>query len=198
LYGFGWIDVVKLIVGLGNPGPKYVGTRHNVGFDVVDVLARRCGAAMTTEKFHAWFGRGDLHGEPVVLLKPTTMMNRSGQAVSAAGRFYRLELTDLMVIVDDVALPVGKLRMRAEGSSGGHNGLRNVIERLGGETWCRLRIGIGEPIGDPSAYVLHRFDPEEEKVMGPARERAADAVECWVRQGSDLAMTRFNPDPPQT
>ncbi len=187
---------MKLIVGLGNPGSKYVGTRHNAGFDVVDGLAARFGIGMRTEKFHGSFGAGEIRGERVVLLEPTTFMNRSGRAVVAAGRFYKLELTDMLVIVDDRALPLGRIRIRANGSAGGHNGLQDIIDRLGSEQWCRLRIGIGEALGDPSAFVLSRFDEAEKIVMQMARERAADAVECWVVDGTDLAMTRFNGDPP--
>ena len=188
--------VVKLIVGLGNPGPEYEGTRHNVGFDAVDVLAARWRINLTVEKFHGWFAQVECKGQWIVLLKPTTFMNRSGQAVLAAGRFYKLGLDDLLVISDDLALPVGRLRMRVGGSAGSHKGLENIIERLGSDAWCRLRIGIGEAFGDPSAYVLGRFDDAEQEVMQRARERAADAVECWIEQGPDLTMTRFNADPP--
>lgn len=187
---------MKLIVGLGNPGAKYAGTRHSVGFDVVDILASRWEIGLTVEKFHAWFGRSEFHGERVVLLKPTTFMNRSGQAVLAAGRFYKLELEDLLVVTDDLALPVGRLRMRAAGSSGGHNGLQSIVDRLGTDEWSRLRIGIGGAVGEPSRYVLSRFDNTEEEVMRRARARAADAVECWIEHGVDLTMTRFNSEPP--
>ena len=186
---------MKLIVGLGNPGPTHAGTRHNTGFDVVDVLASRWRIPLAAEKFHGWFGSGDICGERVVLLKPTTYMNRSGRSVAAAGRFYKLELGQLLVISDDVALPVGRLRMRAGGSAGGHKGLQDIIDRVGDDQWCRLRIGIGGPIGEPARYVLGRFDAEEESVMLPARQRAADAAECWVEHGAELTMTRFNADP---
>lgn len=185
---------MKLIVGLGNPGPRYAGTRHNVGFDVVDLLASRWGVGMQSEKFHAWFGLGETGGERVALLKPTTYMNRSGQAVLAAGKFYKLELPDILVIVDDHALPLGRLRMRKDGSAGSHNGLQDIVDRLGSENWCRLRIGIGESVGDPKDYVLSRFEEPEETVMRVARARAADAVECWIKNGPDLAMTKFNGD----
>lgn len=187
---------MKLIVGLGNPGPKYAGTRHNAGFEVVDILAARWGVGMATEKFHAWYGDGELAGQRVVLLKPTTYMNRSGRAVVAAGRFFKLDLSELLVISDDVALPVGRLRMRAEGSAGGHNGLQDILDRLGSEVWCRLRIGVGEPVGGYTPHVLGRFDSGEEDLMRRARQRAADAVTCWIEHGVDLAMTRFNGDPP--
>lgn len=187
---------MKLIVGLGNAGAEYVGTRHNVGFDVVDALASRWGVAFSVEKFHGWFGKGNIRGEPVVLLKPTTLMNRSGRAVLAVGRFYKLELEQLLIVSDDMALPLGRLRMRANGSAGGHKGLQDVVDRLGSDDWCRLRIGIGEPIGNPSTFVLTRFGREEETVVERARERGADAVECWVDNGPELTMTRFNGDSP--
>jgi len=185
---------VKLIVGLGNAGPRYVGTRHNVGFAVVDVLAARWGIDLSKEKFHAWFGSGEMKAESVGLLKPTTLMNRSGQAVQAAGRFFKLETTDFVVVVDDLALPPGRIRMRVGGTAGSHNGLQDIIDRLGTDAWCRLRLGIGEAIGDPAQYVLGRFSPDEESVMKAVYQRAADAVECWVSDGPELAMTRFNGD----
>lgn len=184
--------LVKLIVGLGNPGPKYAGTRHNVGFDVVDELARRWQIGMGAEKFHAWFGVGEFRGERVGLMKPTTYMNRSGQAVVAAGQFYKLELTDLMVVVDDLALPVGKLRIRKSGSAGGHNGLEDIVTRAGSDAWCRLRIGIGARVGDPKVYVLGEFDETEKPIIDAAVKKAADAVECWVAEGPDQAMNKFN------
>ena len=185
-----------MIVGLGNPGLKYAGTRHNIGFAVVDVLASRWDVSLTTEKFHGWFGLCQTCGERVALLKPTTFMNRSGRAVLAAGRFYKLALSDLIVVSDDLALPLGRLRMRVRGSAGGHKGLQDIVDRLGTDDWCRLRIGIGDRIGDPVAYVLDRFREDEEVVMRRAHERAAYAAVCWMEDGADLAMTRFNGDLP--
>lgn len=183
---------MKLIVGLGNPGPKYAGTRHNVGFDVVDELARRWQIGMGAEKFHGWFGLGEFRGKRVGLLKPTTYMNRSGQAVLAAGQFYKLELADLMVVVDDLALPVGKMRIRKSGSAGGHNGLDDIVTRLGSEAWCRLRLGIGEKVGDQKLFVLTPFDEPDRPVIKATIKRAADAVECWLSEGADAAMNKFN------
>ena len=188
---------MRLIVGLGNPGTRYAGTRHNVGFEVVDALARRCGIAMNVEKFHGWFGDGLIAGEKAALLKPTTFMNRSGQAVVAAGRFFKLEFADLLVISDDLALPVGRIRMRASGSSGSHKGLQDIINRIGTEDFCRLRIGIGEPIGIATDYVLSRYSQEEEEIMARAYAWAADAVESWIQNGVELTMSRFNGDPPR-
>jgi len=186
---------VKLIVGLGNPGTKHAGTRHNVGFRVIDELARRCQADLSQEKFHAWFARATVAEQEVILLKPTTFMNRSGPAVLAAGRFYRLELGDLLVISDDLALPLGKLRLRGQGGAGGHNGLQDIIDRLGSEVFARLRIGIDPPIGDPVGWVLSRFSEAEESVAAAACCRAADAVECWIERGTECAMNRYNVEP---
>lgn len=185
---------MKLIVGLGNPGPQYAGTRHNVGFDVVDILAKRWGANLSAEKFHGWFDLAAFAGERVGLMKPTTFMNRSGQAVMAAGRFYKLELPDLLVITDDLALPVGRIRMRAGGSAGSHNGLQDLINRLGSEEFCRLRLGIGAAVGDGASYVLGRFPPEEEEVMAIVRVRSAEAAESWVTNGPERTMSMFNGD----
>jgi len=159
---------------------------------VVDELARRWQIGMGAEKFHGWFGLGEYQSERVGLLKPTTYMNRSGQAVLAAGQFYKLELQDLMVVVDDHALPLGKLRIRKSGSSGGHNGLEDIVARLGSDEWCRLRIGIDEPVGDMKNYVLSGFAESEKPVIKASVCRAADAVECWVMQGPDQAMNKFN------
>lgn len=187
---------MKLIVGLGNPGAKYDGTRHNVGFEVVNALATRWQVSMASEKFHGWFGDGTFAMERVALLKPTTWMNRSGQAVLAAGRFYKLDLADLLVITDDLALPLGRLRMRGSGSSGGHKGLQDILDRVGSDAWCRLRIGIDEALGDSSSHVLGRFAPDERAVVARSVLHACDAVECWMEHGVDLAMTRYNGDPP--
>ena len=184
--------MVKVIVGLGNPGTRYDGTRHNLGFAVVDRLGERWSIAMAREKFHAFFGDGSIEGEPVVLLKPTTFMNRSGQAVAAAVRFFRIEPDDLLVVSDDVALPLGRLRMRRKGSGGGHNGLNDVIERLGTDGFCRLRLGIGGPFGASPAYVLARFAASEVAEVERMVSQAADAVERWVVEGPEATMNRFN------
>ncbi|MCB9850750.1 MAG: aminoacyl-tRNA hydrolase [Phycisphaerales bacterium] len=184
---------MKLIVGLGNPGKEYERTRHNVGFRVVDLLASRWQIDMLSEKFHAWFGSGVIRDERVVLLKPTTFMNRSGQAVQAAGKFYQLELADLLVISDDVAIDVGRLRVRKKGSAGGHNGLSDIIRRIGSDEFCRLRFGIGDvPGAVRSSHVLGRFSADEDELIEPAIRRCADAVETWIVEGADAAMNRFN------
>lgn len=183
---------MKLIVGLGNPGSRYVGTRHNVGFAVVDKLAVRWGIDLSKEKFHARFGDGNLDGEPVALLQPMTFMNRSGQAVWAAARFYRAEPEDLLVIGDDMALPLGRLRMRAKGSSGGHHGLQDVMDRMGSSHFARLRLGIDSPNALAVQYVLSRFADQELPIVELMVATAAEAVECWIGQGPDATMNRFN------
>jgi peptidyl-tRNA hydrolase, PTH1 family len=183
---------VKLIVGLGNPGPKYHGTRHNVGFDVIDCLSRRWNIDLPREKFHAFFGDGILRDQQVALLKPTTYMNRSGDAVLAAGRFYKLEKDDLIVVLDDWALPTGQLRIRPQGSGGSHNGLNNVIQRVGFADFARLRIGIGKASGSPTQFVLTRFDPDEVETVKQSVESAASAIELWATQGIDAAMNQYN------
>ncbi len=183
---------MKLIVGLGNPGPKYARTRHNIGFRVVDELARRHGMSLTQEKFHAWFDKGTISDQDVVLLKPTTFMNLSGQAVQAAGRFYRAELADLLVISDDHSLPLGRLRLRRGGGAGGHNGLQDIVNRLGDNSFARLRIGIDPPIGSSVSWVLSPFTDDEEAIVSASSSRAADAVECWISHDTEFAMNRFN------
>lgn len=183
---------MKLIVGLGNPGTKYAASRHNVGFRVADVLAGRHEIDLGQEKFHGRFGRGRVADHGVVLFKPTTFMNRSGQAVLAVGRFYQLEIEDLLVISDDVALPTGKLRLRRAGGAGGHNGLQDIIDRLGSDEFARVRVGIDQPDGEQVDYVLSRFSEDQEECIGQACQQAADAVECWVTHGIDFAMNRFN------
>jgi PTH1 family peptidyl-tRNA hydrolase len=184
--------VVKLIVGLGNPGAQYENTRHNVGFKVVDLLARRWRMEMTREKFHAWFDTGLIRGEQVALLKPTKFMNRSGQSVQAAGKFYQLQIADLLTITDDTALELGRLRMRMKGSSGGHNGLQDIIDRIGTHDFCRLRLGVGAPLGNRVNYVLSEFAADEQETLDGMIQRAADAAESWIVEGGELAMNRVN------
>jgi PTH1 family peptidyl-tRNA hydrolase len=188
---------VKLIVGLGNPGSEYSGTRHNIGFEVVDEVARRWGVTFQSAPTDGVLARS--HGLPggapaAILLKPLTFMNRSGQAVGGTQRYYRVELSDLLVVTEDVNLPLGRLRARRQGSAGGHNGLRSVIECLGTHTFSRLRIGVGR--GDPrrglAGRVLSRFDAEERPAMNEAVGRAADAVEVFTEFGVEPVMNRFN------
>ncbi len=186
---------MKLIVGLGNPGTKYANTRHNAGFMAVDRLATRHGLSGARIKFHAGVLEGTVAGDKCVLMQPTTYMNRSGQAVTEAMRFFKLEPADLMVLVDDVALPIGRVRLRPSGSAGGHNGLADIEQRLSTRDYPRLRIGIDPPGRIPQVdYVLGRFTTEQHDRLDPALDRACDAVECWIRDGLDKAMSLYNAD----
>lgn len=186
---------MKLVIGLGNPGPEYVNTRHNVGFDVLDRLARRWAPGETARaRFHAALIDARVDGERALLLKPTTFMNRSGLTAAEAVRFYKLDPEDaLLVIVDDVALPCGTIRVRDAGSAGGHNGLADIEQKLGTNCYARLRIGIDPPGAIPQKdYVLGRFRPDQLDAVEPALVDATEAVACWVAHGATEAMNRFN------
>jgi peptidyl-tRNA hydrolase, PTH1 family len=184
---------MKVIVGLGNPGPKYAGTRHNVGFEVIDYLAAAPGCSMFREKFEAFVAESKEGEESVLLVKPLTFMNLSGRAVRAAIDFYKLPLAELLVVCDDFNLPLGKLRIRPKGSHGGQNGLRSIQEQLGTDEFTRLRIGVGQPgPGDAVDHVLSKFRPGERKAVEDAIAIAAQAALVWVRQGTAAAMNRFN------
>jgi PTH1 family peptidyl-tRNA hydrolase len=186
---------MRLIAGLGNPGRQYEQTRHNVGADVLDRLARRhAPGAVARVRFHGIVIEADIDGGRTILLKPTTYMNRSGQAVSEAVRFYRLDPgTDLLVLVDDTALPCGMIRLRCGGGTGGHNGLADIEQKLGTDLYARLRIGIDPPGGIPQeSYVLGRFRPDQRDALEPALDEAAEAAACWLAHGVDEAMNRFN------
>jgi peptidyl-tRNA hydrolase, PTH1 family len=188
---------MKVIVGLGNPGPKYEGTRHNIGYAVVDYLAAAPGVGKWRSRFQSSVAEAVEGSEPVLLMKPETFMNLSGRAVREAADFYKLGPTDLLVVCDDIALPVGKLRARARGSHGGQKGLLSVQESLGTQEYSRLRIGVDSPgeHWDAADYVLSRFKSAERKVVGDAIAQAAQAVLVWVREGIDTCMNRFNADP---
>lgn len=185
---------MKLIAGLGNPGDRYRGTRHNVGFDVIDELARRHGLAFEMAPANAlqakWRGAGDV----VWLIKPLTLMNLSGEAVGALSRYYKVDVPDVFVVCDDVNLPVGRLRARAGGSDGGHNGLRSIADHLGTMEYARLRLGVGrgDARRDLADHVLARFESEERSGMNDAVTRAADAVELWISDGLARVMNTFN------
>jgi PTH1 family peptidyl-tRNA hydrolase len=184
---------MKLIVGLGNPGPQYAQTRHNAGFMVLDRLAQRHGLAGPKAKFHAVTLDGSIASQRCVLLQPVTYMNRSGLAVAEAVAFFKLDLPDLLIVVDDVALPCGRIRLRPEGSAGGHNGLSDIERALGTAAYPRLRIGIDAPGRIAQAdYVLGRFAPDQWPKLDAALDRACDAVECWIKTDITQAMTQFN------
>ncbi len=186
---------MKLIVGLGNPGTEYDRTRHNVGFEVVDSLARRFAAAeVARAKFHSLLIDANIAGEKILLSKPTTYMNQSGTAISEIARFYKLQPeSDLLVIVDDVALECGIIRLRGEGSSGGHNGLADIEQRIGTREYARIRIGVGQPGTIPQKdYVLGRFRPEQRDAIETALDDSVGAAVCWARDGITEAMNRYN------
>ena len=184
-----------LIVGLGNPGEKYENTRHNVGFQVIDELAERQGRPVQRLKFKALTGLLTIGGEKALVMKPVTYMNLSGEAVRPAADFYKLPPERILVISDDVALAAGRLRIRAKGSAGGHNGLKSIIQHLGTDQFPRIRVGVGEkphPDYDLADWVLGRPQGEDKKAIDEAVKRAADAVECILTQGLERGMGKFN------
>jgi len=182
-----------MIVGLGNPGPEYTRTRHNAGFEVIDLLADGFDIEVKKKKFGACFGECVFAGKKLILLKPQLFMNNSGESVAAAGAFYGLELNSLLVIADDMALEPGKIRVRSQGSSGGHKGLEDIIEKLGADRFARLRIGIGQPDRQTAEdFVLGRPPEEEKKLIAGAMQRAREAALCWAEYGAETTMNRFN------
>jgi PTH1 family peptidyl-tRNA hydrolase len=181
-----------IVVGLGNPGARYEHTRHNVGFMCIDLLASRHNIRMNDKREHAVIGEGAIDGKRVVLAKPRTFMNNSGVAVQYLRQRYGGDLSRLIVVIDDMDLPVGKLRLRAAGSSGGHNGLNSITAIVGSQAYPRLRIGIGRPGGGAIGHVLGRFEEHEAEAVITTLERAAEAVETSIVDGVDTAMNRYN------
>ena len=190
------IVIPQLIVGLGNPEPKYDKTRHNIGFDAVDALARTWQISWSeNRRFQALYGEGrGPNGDKVRLLKPLTYMNRSGQAIRAATDWYKLPPESVLIIYDDMDLPVGRLRLRLSGSAGGHNGMKSAIAHLGTQNFPRLRIGIGKSGADKNSvsHVLGKFAPEETKIMPQVLQLVVDAVELGLKQGVEKAMSLYN------
>jgi PTH1 family peptidyl-tRNA hydrolase len=185
---------IKMIVGLGNPGSRYARNRHNVGFQIVDALAEKYHLRFDKGQFKALVASGRIDCQRVLLVKPQTYMNLSGDAVQPLARYYKIELEDLMVVFDDMDLPVGVIRLRPFGGAGGHNGMKSIIQRLGGQGFPRLRVGVGRPPGrmDAAAYVLQNFGDDEEAIMAQVRDRAVQALETWLESGIDAAMNAFN------
>ena len=184
-----------LLVGLGNPGTQYENTRHNVGFLVADELAERQNAPIQRLKYKALTNVFTISGQKVLVMKPVTFMNLSGEAVRQAVDFYKVAPDHVLVVSDDTALAVGRLRIRRGGSAGGHNGLKNIILHLGTDQFPRLRVGVGEkphPDYDMADWVLGKFQGEDKKAIDQAVKRAADAVECILAEGIDRGMSRFN------
>ena len=184
-----------LVVGLGNHGDKYENTRHNVGFLTIDHIAEEQRVPVQKLKYRALTNTVELGGAKVLLMKPVTYMNLSGEAVGEAARFYKIPPERVLVISDDVSLPIGKLRIRKGGSAGGHNGLKSIIQHLGTDQFPRIKIGVGEkphPDYDMADWVLSKFTGEDLKTIQAAVKKAADAVACYVEHGPDKAMNRFN------
>ncbi|MFQ5585721.1 MAG: aminoacyl-tRNA hydrolase [Thermodesulfobacteriota bacterium] len=184
---------MRLIVGLGNPGDRYASTRHNIGFMVVDRIALTYDIPVDRKGFQSLHGKGILGASRLILMKPQTFMNRSGEAVREVAAYFRISPCDILVIYDDVDLPFGRLRIRAGGGSGGHRGMRSIISTLGTDQFPRVRIGIGRPEGDDvSGYVLSTFTGDEREVLDKVVGRVADAVEIICVRGIGEAMDRFN------
>lgn len=184
-----------IIAGLGNPDRQYQNTRHNIGFDVIDVIADKYDIAVGEKKHKAIIGKGYIAGQKVVLVKPQTYMNLSGESIRSVIDFYKVdEKSELIVISDDISLDVGRIRIRKKGSAGGHNGLKNIIQHLGHDEFIRVRMGVGEkPQGyDLADYVLDHFTPEEREVMDAGAKSAAAAIEVMITQGPEAAMNLYN------
>ena len=184
-----------LIVGLGNPGENYARTRHNVGFRVIDLLAGKLGAKVDRAKFRGLYGQAAYRGQKLILLKPQNYMNVSGLSVMDAARYYKLPPERVLVIFDDISLDVGRLRVRADGSAGGHNGIKSIIGALNSQSFPRVKVGVGakpHPDYDLAAWVLSSFNKDEEKQLAPALEHAADAALALIENGVEAAASRFN------
>ncbi len=184
-----------LLVGLGNPGLQYERSRHNVGFRAIDLVCKDLGCRADRLRSKALTGFCELEGERVLLVKPVTYMNLSGQAVRALADYYKIPQNHILVIFDDISLPVGKLRVRPNGSAGGHNGIKSLIAELGGQDFPRIKVGVGakpHPDYDLADWVLSSFSAQEEALLGPAIERAVEAARCIIAQGVPTAMNRFN------
>ena len=195
MFGMKSAAVDWLIVGLGNPGQKYANTRHNMGFLTVDLLAEQAGVKLNKVKFKSAYNILSFAGCKCLVMKPQTYMNLSGEAVGEAARFYKIPPERVLVISDDVSLPIGKLRIRKGGSAGGHNGLKSIIQHLGTDQFPRVKIGVGEkphPDYDMADWVLSKFTGEDLKTIQAAVKKAADAVACYLENGPDKAMNRFN------
>ncbi len=184
---------MRMVVGLGNPGNEYINTRHNTGFKVIDSISRALGIEVRKTKFGARFGSGEFENKKLILLKPWNYMNRSGQAVATAVGFYKLEINNLLVITDDLAIEPGCIRIRAKGSSGGHNGLADIIEKLGTDEFARCRVGIGRADDENQIdYVTDEPTENQKPLLAKAIQRARDAILCWIEYDIETAMNKYN------
>ncbi len=184
---------IKFIVGLGNPGARYANSRHNIGFLIADRFARAHGLDFSRKRFNAQVAEGNVDEQRILLVKPQTYMNTSGESVGKWFAFYKVASHDLLVIYDDLDLPLGKMRLRSRGSSGGHHGMESIISRIGTSDFPRLRVGIGRPNPDADIdHVLGNFDADERAVMDDTFTRAVDAIDVWLANGITAAMNKFN------
>jgi PTH1 family peptidyl-tRNA hydrolase len=185
---------MKLIIGLGNPGLKYINTRHNVGFKVINKLAKLINIKIRCRKYKSMIGSGKISGNEVILAKPMTYVNLSGEAVELLVRNFQVPLTELLVVYDDINLELGKIRIRKKGSAGGHNGMKSIIDKLNSQEFTRMRIGIGSPEHgiEVRDYVLSNFTKEEKKIIENTIEKAAQAAICIIKEGINVAMNKFN------
>lgn len=183
---------MKIVVGLGNPGKKYAGTRHNIGFMVVEELAKRFPVQKEESKYDAIIGHIQIGPEKVLLVKPLTYMNLSGNSVQPLVNFYKLDLKDLIVVYDDMDLDLGRLRIRESGGTGGHKGMASIVQRLSSQEFPRIRVGIGRPEDETIDWVLGKFSSDEKPIAAEMIIKAADAVECWVKYGIQKAMNEYN------
>ena len=181
-----------LIVGLGNPGKEYEGTRHNIGFETVDYLSKKYNIDVNRTKFKGIFGEGFINNKKVVLLKPSTYMNLSGESIREAINFYKLENEEVLVIYDDISLEVGKIRIREKGSAGGHNGIKSIIANMSTDVFPRIKIGVGQPKGDLVSHVLGKFSQEEINDLNEVIEASSEAVEIIIKDGTKEAMNKLN------
>ena len=193
------IGNMKAIIGLGNPGVKYAGTRHNIGFDAVTAIADKYNLKINNKKFKGLYADCYIGGEKVILIQPQTFMNLSGECVREVADFYKLNPDEIIIICDDINLDTGKIRIRKKGSAGGHNGLKNIIFHLGTEEFPRIRVGAGEKPADWDQvdFVLGRFPKDEEPIMRDALSNVVKAVEAWVTDGIDTAMNKYNTPSPK-
>ncbi|MCB9437387.1 MAG: aminoacyl-tRNA hydrolase [Anaerolineales bacterium] len=183
-----------LIVGLGNPGKEYEGTRHNIGFQVVDALAAAYGLKFDQKKSNAKYADGLIAERRVMLAKPQTYMNASGGSVQGLMNFFQIPIEQLLVVADHLDIPLGTLRLRPKGGAGGQNGLKDIMRALGTQDFAQMRLGIGRPPAkmEPAAYVLRRFDTEEQPIAQEVIDRALKAIEAWLQEGVEIAMNRYN------
>ena len=185
------VVVLRMIVGLGNPGREYAHTRHNVGFDILDLFAKRRKVRILNRQAHALVGSVDHYGEQILLVKPQTYMNESGQSVGELARKHKLEPSDILVVYDDMDLPLGKIRIRMSGSAGGHNGMKSIISHLHSNEFPRMRIGIGRS-GEAIDHVLSRFNRKDREIMDVSIEQAADALNMILEEGIEAAANQYN------